>query len=86
MGADLVNAAKYTNPIDAKELLFAAAKEGQLVNRSGAAMLAGFSQDAQVVNAVGGFANSGVVPAMNETQKKQAEADAAAKRAFDSLK
>lgn len=86
VGADLVNAAKYTNPIDAKELLFAAAKDGQLVNRSGAAMLAGFSQDAEVVNAVGSFANSGVVPAMNETQKKQSEADAAAKRAFDSLK
>lgn len=86
VGADLVNSAKYTNPIDAKELLFAAAKDGQLVNRSGAAMLAGFSQDAQMVNSVGSFANSGVTPAMDEAQKKQAEADAAAKRAFDSLK
>lgn len=71
VGAELVNSAKYTNPIDAKELLFEAAKDGQLVNRSGAAMLAGFSQDAQVVNIVGGFANSGVTPPMNETQKSR---------------
>lgn len=82
---EMLNAAKYSDPIDAKELLFQAAKDGQLVNRSGAAVLAGMAQDAQTVNGVGGFANSGTTPGMTAEQMKRAEAETAAAKAFNSL-
>ena len=65
--------------------LFQAAKEGQLVNRTGAAVLAGFAQDAQTVNAVGGFANSGAAPGLSPEQAKKAQAEAAAAKAFNAI-
>ena len=86
VGEELVNAAKYTQPTDAKELLFQAAKDGQLVNRAGAAVLAGFEKDAQVVNRVGGFANGGVAQSASPEQAKKAEAEAAAAKAFGNMK
>ena len=86
VGEELVNAAKYTQPTDAKELLFQAAKDGQLVNRAGAAVLAGFEKDAQVVNEVGGFANGGVAQNVSPEQAKKAEAEAAAAKAFGNMK
>ena len=86
VGEELVNAAKYTQPTDAKELLFQAAKDGQLVNRAGAAVLAGFEKDAQVVNQVGGFANGGVAQSASPEQAKKAEAEAAAAKAFGNMK
>lgn len=86
VGEELVNAAKYTQPTDAKELLFQAAKDGQLVNRVGAAVLAGFEKDAQVVNRVGGFANGGVAQSASPEQAKKAEAEAAAAKAFGNMK
>lgn len=85
VGEELVNAAKYTQPTDAKELLFQAAKDGQLVNRAGAAVLAGFEKDAQVVNQVGGFANGGVAQSASPEQAKKAEAEAAAAKAFNAI-
>mgnify|MGYP002859705370 CR=1 FL=1 len=86
VGEELVNAAKYTQPTDAKELLFQAAKDGQLVNRAGAAVLAGFEKDAQVVNQVGSFANGGVAQSASPEQAKKAEAEAAAAKAFGNMK
>ena len=86
VGEELVNAAKYTQPTDVKELLFQAAKDGQLVNRAGAAVLAGFEKDAQVVNEVGGFANGGVAQNVSPEQAKKAEAEAAAAKAFGNMK
>ena len=86
VGEELVNAAKYTQPTDVKELLFQAAKDGQLVNRAGAAVLAGFEKDAQVVNEVGGFANGGVAQNVSSEQAKKAEAEAAAAKAFGNMK
>ena len=83
---EMLNAAKYQDPIDAKELLFRAAKEGQLVNRSGASVLAAMAQDAQMVNTVGGFANSGTTPGMTAEQMKQLEAETAAKKAFNAIR
>lgn len=85
VSTEMLQAAKYENPVDAKELLFQAAKEGQLVNRSGAAVLSGFAQDAQVVNSVGGFANGGVAPAMSSEQAKKAEIEQAAAKAFNAI-
>ena len=85
VSSEMINSAKYQDPIDAKELLFRAAKDGQLVNRAGAAVLTGMVQDAQVVNAVGSFANSGVTPGMTAEQMKYAEADSAAAKAFKAL-
>lgn len=82
---EMINSAKYQEPIDAKELLFRAAKDGQLVNRSGASVLAAMAQDAQVVNTVGGFANNGVTPGMTAEQMKQHEAESAAAKAFKAL-
>ena len=82
---ELLNSAKYGKPTDAKELLFQAAKDGQLVNRSGANLLAGMAQDAQAVNAVGGFANGGVAPGTNPEQAKKAQAEAAAAKAFNAI-
>ena len=82
---ELLDAAKYEKPVDARDLLFQAAKEGQLVNRTGAAVLAGFAQDAQTVNTVGGFANSGTTPGMTAEQMKQLEAETAAKKAFNAI-
>lgn len=82
---EMLNAAKYQDPIDAKELLFRAAKDGQLVNRSGASVLAAMAQDAQVVNTVGSFANSGTTPGMTAEQMKQLEAETAAKKAFNAI-
>lgn len=86
VGEELANAAKYTQPTDAKELLFQAAKDGQLVNRTGAAVLAGFEKDAQVVNQVGGFANSGIAQNVSPEQAKKTEAEAAAAKAFGNMK
>ena len=86
VGEELVNAAKYIQPTDAKELLFQAAKDGQLVNRAGAAVLTGFEKDAQVVNEVGGFANGGVAQNVSSEQAKKAEAEAAAAKAFGNMK
>lgn len=83
---EMINSAKYQEPIDAKELLFQAAKDGQLVNRAGAAVLAGFEKDAQVVNEVGGFANGGVAQNVSPEQAKKAEAEAAAAKAFGNMK
>lgn len=82
---ELLDAAKYEKPVDARDLLFQAAKEGQLVNRTGAAVLAGFAQDAQTVNAVGGFANSGAAPGLSPEQAKKAQAEAAAAKAFNAI-
>lgn len=82
---EMLDAAKYQDPIDAKELLFRAAKDGQLVNRSGSSVLAAMAQDAQVVNTVGGFANSGTTPGMTAEQMKQLEAETAAKKAFNAI-
>ena len=82
---ELLDAAKYEKPVDARDLLFQAAKEGQLVNRTGAAVLAGFAQDAQTVNAVGGFANSGAAPDLSPEQAKKAQAEAAAAKAFNAI-
>ena len=82
---ELLDAAKYEKPVDARDLLFQAAKEGQLVNRTGAAVLAGFAQDAQTVNAVGGFANSGAAPGLSPEQAKKAQAEEAAAKAFNAI-
>lgn len=82
----LLNAAKYEAPTDARDLLFQAAKDGQLVNRAGVAVLAGFEKDAQVVNQVGGFANGGVAQSASPEQTKKAEAEAAAAKAFGNMK
>lgn len=82
----LLNAAKYEAPTDARDLLFQAAKDGQLVNRAGVAVLAGFEKDAQVVNQVGGFANGGVAQSASPEQAKKAEAEAAAAKAFGNMK
>ena len=48
-------------------------------------MLAGFAQDAQTVNAVGGFANSGAAPGLSPEQAKKAQAEAAAAKAFNAI-
>lgn len=82
----LLNAAKYEAPTDARDLLFQAAKDGQLVNRAGVAVLAGFEKDAQVVNQVGGFANGGFAQSASPEQTKKAEAEAAAAKAFGNMK
>ena len=86
VGQELVNAAKYTQPTDVKELLFQAAKGGQLANCAGAAVLAGFEKDAQAVNQVGSFANGGVARNVSPEQAKKAEAEAAAAKAFGNMK
>lgn len=81
-----VKKAKYENLMTGKDLLFNAARNGALVNRAGAAVLAGMAKDAQAANGVGGFANSGAnTTPMSEEQKEKMEAEKRAKKAFAQL-
>ena len=81
-----VKKAKYENLMTGKDLLFNAAKSGALVNRAGAAVLAGMAKDAQAANGVGGFVNSGAnTTPMSEEQKEKMEAEERAKKAFAQL-
>lgn len=85
VSADMINAAKYETPSDAKELLFQAAKQGQLVNRVGAAVLAGMAQDAQAVNQVPGTINGGANNFTDPKTAKVVEAESAVTRALNHL-
>lgn len=63
---EMLMQAKYTQPTDAKEMIYNAAVGGQLVTGTaptGAGMLNAMAQDAQVVNRAGGMANGGVAAA-----------------------
>lgn len=80
---ELLNAAKYGEPTDAKDLLFKAAKAGELVNKAGAAVLAGMAKDAEPVNQVEGLANGGAVNTMTEAERKRAEAENMVTRALN---
>lgn len=80
---ELLNAAKYGEPTDAKDLLFKAAKAGELVNKAGAAVLAGMAKDAEPVNQVEGLANGGTVNTMTEAERKHAEAENMVTRALN---
>ena len=80
--------AKYTQPTDAKEMIYNAAVGGQLINSAaptGAGMLQAMAQDARAVNQVGGMANGGVSPIDAKTAETAQVTNLAAK-IFGNLK
>lgn len=69
---DMLMQAKYTQPVDARDMIYNAAIGGKLVGTtapSGANMLNAMAADAQVVNRAGSAANGGISP----TDPKAAE-------------
>ena len=70
VSSEALNAAKYDTPTDVKDLLFNAFKSGGLNNTTGNAYINAVQQDAQVLNGLSGFANSGTT---NDATPKQVE-------------
>lgn len=70
VSSEVLNAAKYENPTGVRDLLFNAYKSGNLNNTTGNAYIDAVQKDAQVLNGLSGFANSGTT---NDATPKQVE-------------
>ena len=70
VSSEVLNAAKYDTPTDVKDLLFNAFKSGGLNNTTGNAYIDAVQQDAQILNGLSGFVNSGNT---NDATPKQVE-------------
>ena len=70
VSSEVLNAAKYENPTGVRDLLFNAYKSGNLNNTTGNAYIDAVQKDAQVLNGLSGFVNSGNT---NDATPKQVE-------------